>query len=41
MVGVVVHSPIDSWQEYRYGDIQQVIFDFLDDKPLMDEVVEY
>ncbi len=41
VVGVVVHSPIDWWQEYRHGDIQQVIFDFLDDKPLMDKVVEY
>ena len=34
-VGVVVHSPIDWWQEYRDGGIQQVIMDLLDEPDFM------
>jgi len=41
VVGVVVHSPIDWWQEYRHGGIEQVIFDLYDEKSLMEEVFEY
>ena len=41
VVGVVVHSPIDWWQEYRHGGIEQVIFDLYDEKALMEEIFQY
>ena len=36
--GMVVHSPIDWWQEYRHGGIEQVIYDLYDEPVLMREV---
>jgi len=41
VVGVVVHTPIDWWQEYRHGGIEQVIFDLYDEKALMEEIFQY
>ena len=41
VVGVVVHSPIDWWQEHRNGDVGQVIFDFCDEPAMMEEILEY
>lgn len=41
VVGVVVHSPIDWWQEYRHGGIEQVIFDLHDERTLMEKVFRY
>ena len=40
-VGIVVHSPIDWWQEYRHGGIEQVIYDLHDEPDLMREVFTY
>ncbi|MDO9465316.1 MAG: uroporphyrinogen decarboxylase family protein [bacterium] len=41
VVGAVVHSPIDWWQEYRNGGIEQVIYDFYDTPREMEEIIEY
>ncbi|MFC1675968.1 uroporphyrinogen decarboxylase family protein [Planctomycetota bacterium] len=41
VVGFVVHSPIDWWQECRHGGIQQVLFDFFDEEKMMEEIFEY
>lgn len=40
-VGVVVHSPIDFWQEYRHGGAEQMIYDTFDEKKIMDEFSQW
>jgi uroporphyrinogen decarboxylase len=39
--GMVVHSPIDWWQEYRHGGIEQVIYDLYDEPELMRAVFAF
>lgn len=41
VVGVVIHTPIDFWQEYRDGGVEQVIYDFLDERKIIEEFCEY
>ncbi|MFA5293277.1 MAG: uroporphyrinogen decarboxylase family protein [Phycisphaerae bacterium] len=41
VVGVVVHSPIDFWQEYRHGGVEQMLFDCLDSGSILREFCEY
>jgi hypothetical protein len=36
--GMVVHSPIDWWQEYRHGGMEQVIYDLYDEPRLMRDI---
>ncbi|HDY64734.1 MAG TPA: hypothetical protein ENH84_00680 [Phycisphaerae bacterium] len=38
VTGVVVHSPIDWWGEYRHGGIEQTIYDLYDHPKLMEEI---
>jgi hypothetical protein len=41
VVGAVMHSPIDFWQEYRHGGAEQMVFDCLDAEKFMLEFCEY
>lgn len=41
VVGIVVHTPVDFWQEFRNGGSEQMIYDFLDEKKIMYEFCEY
>lgn len=41
VVGVVVHTPIDFWQEYRHDAPEQMICDFLLEEKVMHEFTEW
>ena len=41
VVGVVVHTPIDFWQEYRHGGAEQMIYDCFDEKKIMEELCQW
>ena len=41
VVGVVVHSPIDFWQEYRHGGAEKMIYDCIDEKKIIEEFCQW